>query len=63
MTQFPNHPIKIIYLDNPIMTIHLDNIGEFNSNPLLCLEYDVEYPIIHVHTQNGLVSLLSKISK
>lgn len=56
MIQFPNHPIKTIYLDNPINTIHLDNIGELSVS----LEYDVEHPITHVDTQNGLVESLIK---
>ena len=49
MTQFPNHPIK---------TIHLDNAGEFSSqvflNYCMSLEIDVQYPVAHVHIQNGL---------
>ena len=49
-TQFPDHPIK---------TIHLDNAGEFSSqaflNYYMSLSIDVQYPIARVHTHNGLV--------
>ena len=49
-TQFPDHPIK---------TIRLDNAGEFSSQVFLdyCMSIgiDVQHPIAHVHFQNGLV--------
>ena len=48
--QFPNHPIK---------KIHLDNAGEFTSQALndcyISIGIDVEHPVAHTHTQNGLV--------
>ena len=53
--QFPNHPIK---------TIRLDNAGEFSSQAFLnyCMSIgiDVQYPIAHVHTQNGLAESFIK---
>ena len=55
MTQFPDHPIK---------TIHLDNAGDFSSqaflNYCMSLGIEVQYPIAHVHTYNGLVESLIK---
>lgn len=46
---FPNHRIK---------SIHLDGVGEFTSrtfdNYYISVGIDVEHPIVHVHTQNGL---------
>ena len=54
-TQFPDSPIK---------TIRLDNVGEFLSQIFLyssmSLGIDVQYPITHVHTQNGLVESFIK---
>ena len=53
--QFPNHLIK---------TIRLDNASEFSSQTFLdyCMSVgiDVEYPIAHTHTQNGLAESLIK---
>ena len=53
--QFPDHPIK---------TIRLDNAGEFSSQAFLnyCMSIgiDVQYPIAHVHTQNGLAESFIK---
>ena len=53
--QFPYHPIKIICLDNA---------DEFSSQTFLdyCISIaiEVEYPIAHTHTQNGLVESLIK---
>ena len=53
--QFPNHPIK---------KIRLDNAGEFSSQTFLdyCMlvGIDVEYPVAHSHTQNGLAESLIK---
>ncbi|CAL2276128.1 unnamed protein product [Prunus armeniaca] len=47
--QFPDYPIK---------SIRLDNAGEFTSQTFdaycMSLGIDVEHPIPHVHTQNGL---------
>ena len=53
--QFPDHPIKII---------RLDNAGEFSSQVFLdyCMSIgiDVQYLIAHVHTQNGLAESFIK---
>ena len=53
--QFPNHPIK---------TIRLDNVGEFSSQTFLdyCMSIgiDVQPPVAHVHSQNGLVESFIK---
>ena len=47
--QFPDYPIK---------KIRLDNAGEFTSQAFdsFCtsIGIDVEHPVAHVHTQNGL---------
>ena len=48
-TQFPDHPIK---------TIRLDNAGEFTSQSFydycMSIGIRVEHPVAHVYTQNGL---------
>ena len=53
--QFPDHPIK---------TIRLNNAGEFSSQAFLdyCMSIgiDVQYLIVHVHTQNGLAESFIK---
>ena len=53
--QFPDYPIK---------TIRLDNAGEFTSQTLndycMLIMINIEHPIAHVHTQNGLVKSLIK---
>ena len=50
ITQFPDHPIK---------TICLDNADEFSSQAFLdyCMSIgiDVQHPVAHIHFQNGLV--------
>ena len=52
---FPNHPIK---------TIHLDNAGEFSSTAFhdycMSLGIEVQYPVAHTHTQNGLAESFIK---
>ena len=53
--QFPDHPIK---------TIHFDNAGEFSSQTFLdyCMSIgiDVQHPVAHVHSQNGLAESFIK---
>ena len=53
--QFPDHPIK---------TIRLDNAGEFSSQTFLdyCMSIgiEVQHPIAHVHSQNGLAASFIK---
>ena len=54
-TQFPDHPIK---------TIHLDNVGEFSSQAFLdyymSIGIDVKHHVAHVHFQNGLTEFFIK---
>ena len=53
--QFPDHPIK---------TIRLDNASEFSSQTFLdyCMpiSVDVQHPVAHVHSQNGLAESFIK---
>ena len=53
--QFPDYPIK---------TIRLDNSGEFASQTLndyyMSIWINIEHPIAHVHTQNGLAESFIK---
>ena len=55
ITQFPDHPIK---------TIRLDNAGEFSSQAFLdyCMSIgiDVQHLIAHVHFQNWLAESFIK---
>ena len=55
IAQFPDHPIK---------TICLDNAGEFSSQTFLdyCMSIgiDVQHPVTHVHSQNGLAKSFIK---
>ena len=56
--------LKTQFLDHPINTIRLDNAGEFSSQAFIgyCMSIgiDVQYSIAHVHTQNGLVESFIK---
>ena len=53
--QFPDHPIK---------SIRLDNAAEFTSATFndycMSVGISIEYPVAHVHTQNGLAESLIK---
>ena len=53
--QFPNYPIK---------SIRLDNASEFTSQTFtdycMSIRINIEHPIAHTHTQNGLVESLIK---
>ena len=53
--QFPDYPIK---------TIRLDNVGEFTLQTLndYCMSsgINIEHPVAHIHTQNGLAESLIK---
>ena len=55
ITQFPDHPIK---------TIRLDNAGEFSFQAFLdyCMSIgiDIQHPVTHVHFQNGLAESFIK---
>ena len=66
---FPNHVDFDIHLqfvapDHPIKTIHLDNAGEFSSTAFhdycMSLGIEVQYPVAHTHTQNGLAESFIK---
>ncbi|KAK9924069.1 hypothetical protein M0R45_032457 [Rubus argutus] len=50
--------------DYPIQSIRLDNAGEFTSKSFddycMSLGIDVEHPVPHVHTQNGLAEAFIK---
>ncbi|KAK9907163.1 hypothetical protein M0R45_002408 [Rubus argutus] len=52
------------YPDHPIKSIRLDNAGEFTSKTFddycMSIGIDVEHPVPHVHTQNGLVETAIK---
>ena len=52
---FPDHPIK---------TIRLDNAGEFSSKAFhdycMSLGIEIQYPVAHTHTQNGLAESFIK---
>ena len=52
---FPDHHIK---------TIRLDNASEFTSrafdNYCMFIDIDIEHPVAHTHTQNGLVESFIK---
>ena len=52
------------FLDYPIKTIILDNVGEFTSQTFtdscMSVGINVEYHVAHTHTQNGLVESLIK---
>ena len=56
--QFPDYPIR---------SIRLDNVGEFTSKAFndycLAVGIDVEHPVPHIHTQNGLAEFLIKCLK
>ncbi|KAL6338764.1 hypothetical protein AAG906_023914 [Vitis piasezkii] len=53
--QFPDYPIK---------TIRLDNVGEFTSQTFIdyCMSVgiNIEHPVAHTHTQNGLAESFIK---
>ena len=52
------------FLDYPIKKIRLDNAGEFISKAFddycMSVGIEVEHPIAHVHTQNGLAETFIK---
>ena len=50
------------FLDYPIKTISLDNAGEFTSQTFIdyCVGINIEHPIAHTHTQNGLAESFIK---
>ena len=56
--------LRAQFLDHPIKTILLDNAGEFSSQTFLdyCMSIgiDVQHPVAHVHSQNGLAESFIK---
>ena len=52
------------FLDYPIKKIRLDNAGQFISKAFddycMSVGIEVEHPIAHVHTQNGLAEAFIK---
>ena len=56
--------LRAQFPDSPIKTIHLDNVSEFSSQTFLnyCMSIgiDVQHPVDHVHSQNGLVESFIK---
>jgi len=55
-TQFPDYPIKIIWLDNA----REFTSREFN-NFCISIGIDVEHSVAHVYTQNGLAESIIKL--
>ena len=56
--------LKTQFLDHPIKTISLDNAGEFSSQTFLdyCMSIgiNVQHPVAHIHSQNGLAESFIK---
>ena len=56
--------LRVHFPDHPIKSIRLDNAGEFTSKTFdkYCrsVEINIEHPVPHVHTQNGLAESLIK---
>ena len=56
--------LRTQFIDHPIKTIRLDNAGEFSSQAFLdyfmSISIDVQHPVSHVHFQNGLAESFIK---
>ena len=56
--------LRAHFPDYPIKKIRLDNAGEFTSHAFneycMSIGIEVEHPVAHVHTQNGLAESLIK---
>lgn len=56
--------LKAQFLDHPVRILRVDNAGKFTSKTFndFCtsLGIDVQYPVAHVHFQNGIVESLIK---
>ena len=56
--------LRAHFPDYPIKKIRLDNVGEFTSHAFneycMSIGIEVEHPVAHVHTQNGLAESLIK---
>ena len=48
------------FLDHHIKTIRFDNAGEFSSQYCMSIGIDVQHPVAHVHSQNGLAESFIK---
>ena len=57
--------LRAQFLDYPIKTIRLDNAGEFTSQTLndycMSIGINIEHPVAHFHTQNGLAESLINV--
>ena len=56
--------LRAQFLDYPIKSIRLDNVGEFTSQTFthycMSVGINIEHPVAHTHTQNGLAESLIK---
>ena len=56
--------LRAQFLDHPIKTIRPDNASEFSSQTFIdycnSIGIDVQHPVVHVHSQNGLVESFIK---
>ena len=56
--------LQALFYDYPIKKIHLDNAGEFTSQAFndycMSIGINVDHPVTHTHTQNGLAESLIK---
>ena len=56
--------LRAQFSDHPIKTIRLDNVGEFSYQTFLnyCMSIgiDVQYLVVHIHSQNGLAESFIK---
>ena len=56
--------LRAHYPDYPIKKLRLDNVGEFTSRTFddfcMSIGIEVEHPVPHVHTQNGLAEAFIK---
>jgi len=56
--------LKAQFSDYAIKKVRLDNVGEFTSQAFndyfVSMGIDVEHPVPHVHTQNGMAKSLIK---
>jgi hypothetical protein len=56
--------LRVQFSDYPIQSIRMDNAGEFTSQAFydycMSIEINVEHPVAHTHTQNGLAESFIK---
>jgi len=57
--------LRAHFPDNPIKKICLNNASEFTSHAFhgncISIEIEIEHPVAHVHTKNGLAKSLIKV--